>query len=278
MVTKRSQSMTSTLTVNSQLSTKKMYTLKKSLGQHFLHDENMCKHIVAQLRVREGMNVLEIGPGGGAITKYLLQLKNINYKAIEIDEEKVNYLLQTFPEIEGKLIHQDFLKSEKPFDGNFTVIGNFPYNISSQIMFKIYEWEDSVEEVIGMFQKEVAQRIAAKNGGKDYGILSVLIQSFFAVDYLFDVPPQCFTPPPKVMSGVIRLHNNGNPNDIVIKRRDSYRKLVKAAFGQRRKTLRNALKGNFDTEFLQNEIFNKRAEQLTIEQFVFLLKSKYSDA
>lgn len=255
-----------------------MYTLKKSLGQHFLHDENMCRHIVAQLNVSEYKNVLEIGPGGGAITKYLLQIPNINYKAIEIDEEKVNFLHKTYPEIKGKLLHQDFLKAEKPFDNNFTIIGNFPYNISSQIMFKVYEWEDSVDAVIGMFQKEVAQRIAANNGKKDYGILSVLIQSFYTVNYLFDVPPQCFTPPPKVMSGVIRLKNAGNPYDIPVSKRNGYRKMVKAVFGQRRKTLRNALKGHFDTAFLQEEIFNNRAEQLTVSQFVELFKTKYNNA
>jgi 16S rRNA (adenine1518-N6/adenine1519-N6)-dimethyltransferase len=153
-------------------------TLKKSLGQHFLHDENMCKNIVAQVNRKPGLHLLEIGPGGGAITKYLLQWEDTDYKAIEVDDEKVEYLPKAFPAIEGKLIHMDFLKASVPFEDHFSVIGNFPYNISSQILFKILDWETQVDEVIGMFQKEVAQRVVAKEGSKTYGILSVLIQAF----------------------------------------------------------------------------------------------------
>ncbi|HLU17944.1 MAG TPA: rRNA adenine dimethyltransferase family protein, partial [Edaphocola sp.] len=168
----------------------------------------------------------------------------------------------------GKLINIDFLKASIPFENNFSVIGNFPYNISSQILFIILDWQAQVTEVIGMFQKEVAQRVAAKEGSKTYGILSVLIQCFFKVEYLFDVHENCFTPPPKVKSGVIRLSNLHNPYDI-----DDFAKfssMVKAAFGQRRKTLRNALKARIKQEDITNSIFDKRAEQLSVSDFVKL--------
>jgi 16S rRNA (adenine1518-N6/adenine1519-N6)-dimethyltransferase len=243
-------------------------TLKKSLGQHFLHDENMCKKIVEQVHRTDALQLLEIGPGGGAITKYLLPWENTDYKAIEVDDEKVEYLPKAFPAIEGKLIHQDFLKAEKPFEGHFSVIGNFPYNISSQILFKILDWETDVDEVIGMFQKEVAQRIASKEGNKTYGILSVLMQAFFKVEYLFDVPPGCFTPPPKVMSGILKLTNTKNPYGITNKK--VFLQIIKAGFNQRRKMLRNALKGIFTAEMLEQDIFTKRAEQLSVADFVGL--------
>lgn len=243
-------------------------TLKKSLGQHFLHDENMCKKIVEQVHRKDNLQLLEIGPGGGAITKYLLQWENVNYKAIEVDDEKVDYLPKAFPAIEGKLIHKDFLKADKPFEGQFTVIGNFPYNISSQILFKILDWEPHVDEVIGMFQKEVAQRVASKEGNKTYGILSVLIQAFFQVEYLFDVPPGCFNPPPKVMSGILKMTNAGNPHQIEDPK--AFARIVKAAFGQRRKMLRNGLKGIFPPEKLSDDFFTKRAEQLSVQDFVDL--------
>jgi 16S rRNA (adenine1518-N6/adenine1519-N6)-dimethyltransferase len=249
-------------------------TLKKSLGQHFLHDENMCKNIVAQVNRKPGLHLLEIGPGGGAITKYLLQWEDTDYKAIEVDDEKVEYLPKAFPAIAGKLIHMDFLKASVPFEEHFSVIGNFPYNISSQILFKILDWETQVDEVIGMFQKEVAQRVAAKEGSKTYGILSVLIQAFFKVEYLFDVHPKCFNPPPKVMSGILKLTNTQNPFDIQDKK--TFLRIVKAAFNQRRKMLRNALKGVFTPEMLEQDIFTKRAEQLSVEDFVGLYKSYLS--
>ena len=162
-----------------------MYTLKKSLGQHFLKDENICRKIVEALKQLPFQQLLEVGPGGGALTKHLLQLENIDFKAVELDDEKVTYLLRTYPQLKEKIIHQSFLDIEKPFEGPFTVIGNFPYNISSQILFKILDWKDDVECVIGMFQKEVAQRAAAKEGNKTYGVLSVLVQAFYKVEYLF---------------------------------------------------------------------------------------------
>lgn len=246
------------------------YTLKKSLGQHFLHDEEMCQRIVAQVTRRPGLQLLEIGPGGGAITKYLLQWPEVTYKAVEVDTEKVTYLEHTYPEIKGKIIEADILTVPKPFDGQFSVVGNFPYNISSPILFRMLEWEESVDEIVGMFQKEVAQRIAAGPGSKTYGILSVLMQAFFKVTYLFDVQPESFTPPPKVMSGVLRFENIRDPFEI--RDRKAFKRLVKAAFGQRRKTLRNAFKGTLPPEMLSQAIMTQRAEQLSVAQFVALYK------
>lgn len=245
-----------------------MYTLKKSLGQHFLKDENICRKIVAALQQHHFHQLLEVGPGAGAITKYLLEIKNIHFKAVELDEEKVTYLLQTYPLIKNKIIHQNFLEIQKPFEGPFTVIGNFPYNISSQILFKILEWRPHVEAVVGMFQKEMAQRVAAKEGSKVYGVISVLVQAFFKVEYLFDVSEQCFQPPPKVKSGVIRLL----PNDEVPEMRTEkdFFVLVKAAFNQRRKTLRNATRHLFDDKAIADTVFDLRAEQLSVQQFAAL--------
>jgi 16S rRNA (adenine1518-N6/adenine1519-N6)-dimethyltransferase len=202
------------------------------------------------------------------LTKYLLQLDAIDFKAVELDDEKVDYLLKTYPVLKGKIIHQSFLEIEKPFTGPFTVIGNFPYNISTQILFKILEWKDEVECAIGMFQKEVAQRAASKAGNKVYGVLSVLVQAFFEVEYLFDVNEQSFTPPPKVKSGVIRLLPKKQL--LIMKNEKAFFLLVKTAFNQRRKTLRNAVKGLFEPAILKNELFSKRAEQLTVQQFADL--------
>jgi 16S rRNA (adenine1518-N6/adenine1519-N6)-dimethyltransferase len=245
-----------------------MYTLKKSLGQHFLKDENICRKIVSALQQQSFSQLLEVGPGGGALTKYLLELEEINFKAVELDEEKVSYLLKAYPKLEGKIIHQSFLDIEKPFSGNFSVVGNFPYNISTQILFKLLEWRDNVECMVGMFQKEVAQRVASNEGNKIYGVLSVLVQAFFEVEYLFDVHEKCFQPPPKVKSGVIRLLPK--QSRLNMKSEKEFFLLVKTAFNQRRKTLRNAVKGLFDAAILEEELFNKRAEQLTIEQFAEL--------
>ncbi len=245
-----------------------MYTLKKSLGQHFLKDENICRKIISSLQQHSFTQLLEVGPGGGALTKYLLELKNIDLKAVELDDEKVEYLLKTWPQLRGKIIHQNFLDIEKPFTGKFTVVGNFPYNISTQILFKVLEWREEVECTIGMFQKEVAQRVAAKEGSKVYGVISVLVQAFFKVEYLFDVNPTSFQPPPKVQSGVIRLL----PNEKMpaMKSEKDFFLVVKTAFNQRRKTLRNAVKSLFDAAILEDELFNKRAEQLTVQQFAEL--------
>jgi 16S rRNA (adenine1518-N6/adenine1519-N6)-dimethyltransferase len=242
-----------------------MYTLKKSLGQHFLRDENICRKIVDELKKCPFENLLEVGPGGGALTKHLIQLPGIHFKAVELDEEKVVFLKNTYPVLQDGIIHQSFLEIDKPFESRFTVVGNFPYNISTQILFKILEWGDAVECVIGMFQKEVAQRVAAREGSKVYGVTSVLVQAFYDVVYLFDVNENSFIPPPKVKSGVIRLLPKKEP--VLIKDSASFFELVKTAFNQRRKTLRNACKNLFDPAVLQGAIFDKRAEQLSIHEF-----------
>jgi 16S rRNA (adenine1518-N6/adenine1519-N6)-dimethyltransferase len=245
-----------------------MYTLKKSLGQHFLKDENISRKIVAALQQHSFTQLLEVGPGGGALTKYLLGIPGIEFKAVELDEEKVNYLLTAYPALKGKIIHRNFLDIEKPFEGKFTVIGNFPYNISSQILFKLLEWREEVQCVVGMFQKEMAQRVAAGAGNKVYGVTSVLTQAFFTVEYLFDVQESSFQPPPKVKSGVIRLL----PKTEIpaMKSEKAFFLLVKTAFNQRRKTLRNAVKSLFEATILEDELFNKRAEQLSVEDFARL--------
>ncbi|MDH7464413.1 16S rRNA (adenine(1518)-N(6)/adenine(1519)-N(6))-dimethyltransferase RsmA [Chitinophagaceae bacterium 26-R-25] len=245
-----------------------MYTLKKSLGQHFLKDENICKKIVNALQAHPYKQLLEVGPGGGALTKYLIEIPDITFKAVELDDEKVAFLHKTYPVLQDKIIHKSFLDVDKPFEGKFTIVGNFPYNISTQILFKVLEWKEDVEIVVGMFQKEVAQRVAAPSGNKVYGVLSVLVQAFYKVEYLFDVHQNCFNPPPKVMSGVIRLVPRANVPEM--KSEKAFFNLVKTAFNQRRKTLRNAVKGLFTPEVLKDEIFNKRAEQLTVEDFAKL--------
>lgn len=247
-----------------------MYTLKKSLGQHFLKDETVCQRIIAALTEHSFDQLLEVGPGGGAITRYLYKIPGINFKAVELDDEKIEYLEKQYPDLRGKIIRGSILDIPKPFSGHFTVIGNFPYNISSQIMFRMIEWKDEVETIVGMFQKEVAQRIAAPPGNKDYGILSVFIQAWFRVEYLFDVDEESFNPPPKVKSGVIRMSNAGDPHSIT--EMDKFFLLVKTAFGQRRKQLRNPLKQLFPPAVLQDEIFSKRAENLSVEDYVSLMK------
>jgi len=244
------------------------YTLKKSLGQHFLTDENICLQIIDALKQETFSQLVEVGPGGGALTKYLLQLSDIHFKAVELDDEKVTYLEHTYPAIKGKIIHESILEVNVPFEDQFTVVGNFPYNISSQILFRILEWKQQVPVMIGMFQKEVAERVASKSGNKVYGILSVLVQAFYEVEYLFDVPQQAFNPPPKVMSGVIKLIRRETVCEMKSER--AFFVLVKAAFNQRRKMLRNPLKGMFTAEVLQEEIFTKRAEQLTVADFAAL--------
>ena len=245
-----------------------MYTLKKSLGQHFLKDENICKRIVASLEQCSFEKLLEIGPGAGALTKYLVNIPGIDFKAVELDAEKVDYLVAHLPETKGKVMHQNFLEVNKPFEGNFTIVGNFPYNISTQILFKILEWKDDVRCVVGMFQKEVAQRISAKEGSKVYGISSVLTQAFFDVEYLFEVSERAFQPPPKVKSAVLRLRRKNIL--LPMKSEESFFLLVKTAFNQRRKTLRNAVKKLFDEQTLTHKIFDKRAEQLSIDNFAHL--------
>ena len=242
-----------------------MLTLKKSLGQHFLIDEQVSQKIVNILQEKSFKRLVEIGPGGGALTKYLVSVPSIDFKCIEIDTEKVNHLIKAFPQLQGRIITEDILETEKPFEEPFTVVGNFPYNISTQIVFKMLDWKDSVETMIGMFQKEVAQRIAAKEGSKIYGVTSVFVQAFFSVDYLFEVDENAFKPPPKVNSAVIRL--TPLSTSVEMKNIRSFTVLVKTAFNQRRKTLRNAVKALFAPEVLEDIIFNKRAEELSVQQF-----------
>ena len=245
-----------------------MYTLKKSLGQHFLKDENIIKKIVDAVKQNAFKNLLEVGPGGGALTKYLIKIPNINFKAVELDEEKVDFLIKNYPSLQDKIIHKSFLQIDRPFDEPFTVIGNFPYNISTQILFKVLQWKEYVQCVIGMFQKEVAQRAAAKEGSKIYGVLSVLIQYHYDVEYLFDVGNECFTPQPKVKSGVIRLTTV--KEKLPVKSERAFWVLVKTAFNQRRKTMRNAVKSLFTQEELQDELFLRRAETLSVKEFADL--------
>lgn len=246
----------------------RMYTLKKSLGQHFLKDENISRQIVEELQKSPVQQLLEVGPGGGALTKYLLALPGIQLRCVELDEEKVQWLASAYPDLKEKIIQGSILDINLPFTGEFTVIGNFPYNISSQILFRMLEWKESVPVMIGMFQKEVAQRTAAREGNKVYGVLSVLIQAFYRVEYLFEVSENSFNPPPKVKSAVIRLTRR---NDVPeMKSEKHFFNLVKTAFNQRRKTLRNAVRPLFESNVLENPLFDKRAEQLSVSDFAAL--------
>jgi 16S rRNA (adenine1518-N6/adenine1519-N6)-dimethyltransferase len=256
------------ITPHSSLYLFNMYTLKKSLGQHFLNDGNILRKIVAALGEDGFDRLLEIGPGGGALTKELLLLPGIDFKAVELDTEKVEYLLRTWPTLQGKLIQQDFLTCTPPWDEPFTVVGNFPYNISTEILFKVLTWKQQVPVVVGMFQKEVAQRVAAQPGSKTYGVISVLLQAYYDIEYLFDVAPGCFTPSPKVMSGVIRLRRRQEVPPM--RSEKDFTSLVKTAFNQRRKQLRNAAKSLFDVSTLQESTFERRPETFSVEEFAAL--------
>jgi 16S rRNA (adenine1518-N6/adenine1519-N6)-dimethyltransferase len=245
-----------------------MHTLKKSLGQHFLKDEKVVAKIIAALMEHPFKNLLEVGPGGGALTNHLIKIPGIHFKAVELDEDKIEFLLKQFPSLKNDLIHKSFLEMDRPFDEPFTVIGNFPYNISTQILFTILEWKEYVPEVIGMFQKEVAERAAAKEGNKIYGVLSVLLQYYYKVEYLFSVGNESFIPQPKVQSGVIRLTRR--ESYLPVKSERAFWVLVKTAFNQRRKTLRNGVKSLIPKEFLEDAFFNRRAETLSLEEFAEL--------
>jgi 16S rRNA (adenine1518-N6/adenine1519-N6)-dimethyltransferase len=245
-----------------------MYTLKKSLGQHFLHDENICKKIISVLKENNFTHLLEVGPGGGALTKYILEIEGISFRAVELDAEKVQFLEKNYPALKGRIIMNSVLDIDQPFNEPFTVLGNFPYNISTQILFRILDWKDDVQCMIGMFQKEVAQRVAAPEGSKVYGVISVLVQAFFTVEYLFEVNEKSFTPPPNVKSAVIRLLPV--KETFPMKSERAFYVLVKTAFNQRRKMLRNGVKSLFDAETLKDDIFNRRAEQLSVQEFAAL--------
>lgn len=245
------------------------YTLKKSLGQHFLKDDHICQKIVQAVLAENPERLLEIGPGAGAITQYFLNHVNaFQFIAFDIDTEKIEYLQHRYPAYKHLFVLQDILKANPPFLQAFIVVGNFPYNISSQILFKMLEWRQHVPVIIGMFQKEVADRVAAKSGSRTYGIISVLVQAFYEVDLLFHVEPGSFNPPPKVRSSVIRLRSKNeipdmtSPEDLFL--------LVKTAFQQRRKMLRNGLKSLMPASVLETVFFQKRPEQLSVEDFAAL--------
>ena len=254
---------------------------KKHLGQHFLKDETIAKQIADSLTLNNYDTVLEIGPGMGVLTKYLLDKKVETY-VIEIDTEFVEYLQAHYLKLSNKIIERDFLKyniNEVLENKPFAIIGNFPYNISTQIVFKTLEMRDQIPEFSGMFQKEVAQRICATHGNKTYGILSVLAQAFYTTEYLFTVPPSVFNPPPKVDSGVMRMIRKENYS-LPCNEKFFFR-VVKTGFQQRRKTLRNSLKSiGISDDIKQLEIFNKRPEQLSVSEFIDLtcLLEKHSIA
>ncbi len=245
---------------------------KKHLGQHFLTDKNIAKKIVDSLRPAGNYSkVLEVGPGMGVLSDFLLQEEGYETFLIDLDAESVDFLRKKYPGLGERLIRGDFLEFnfEDQFSEQFAIIGNFPYNISSQILFKILDNRQLVPEVVGMFQKEVAERCAAKAGTKEYGILSVLVQAYYDVEYLFTVKAGVFNPPPKVLSAVIRLSrsavNHLNCDESL------FWKVVKAGFNQRRKTLRNALSGLLTKEKMDNEpMLDLRAERLTVADFVYL--------
>lgn len=252
---------------------------KKHLGQHFLKDENIARKIGDTLSLEGYSKVLEIGPGMGVLTKYLIE-KPIEVIAMDLDTESIAYLEQAYPQENLKILEADFLKYDLQTlfgESQFAITGNFPYNISSQIVFKALEWKEQVPEFTGMFQKEVAQRICSKEGSKVYGVLSVLTQAFYDAEYLFTVSPSVFNPPPKVDSGVIRLRRKENHTldcDEAL-----FTKVVKTAFQQRRKTLRNSLKSfNLSDKIKEDSIFALRPEQLSVQQFIILTQKLETDA
>lgn len=250
---------------------------KKHLGQHFLKDENIARRIADSLSSQS--SVLEIGPGMGVLTKYLLNNPLVSeLKVVEIDKESVEYLKENYPVLVPNLIDGDFLKMNlnEIFPEQYAVMGNFPYNISNQILFKLFENHNKINQLVGMFQKEVAERVVASSGSKTYGILSVLLSAFYDREYLFTVNEDVFAPPPKVKSAVIRLIRND------VKQLDCdetlFVRIVKTAFNQRRKMLRSALKPlGFSLEKIEDSLLTLRAEQLTTEQFIHITKLLSND-
>ena len=243
---------------------------KKYLGQHFLRDMEVASHIVASLPIDEQTSVLEIGPGTGVLTQFLIQNPLIDLTAVELDSESVVYLSKHYPQL--KVIEADFLKMDLKtvFQDKFCIIGNFPYNISSQIFFKMLDNKDSIPCLVGMIQKEVAERMAAKAGNKTYGILSVLMQAYYSIEYLFTVHEHVFDPPPKVKSAVIRLTRNDVSK--IDCNEQLFKTVVKTAFNQRRKQMRNSLKPLVAKEnpMFADPLFDKRPEQLDVAAFVDL--------
>jgi 16S rRNA (adenine1518-N6/adenine1519-N6)-dimethyltransferase len=245
---------------------------KKHLGQHFLTDRNICKKIADLFQGFNGCNkVLEIGPGMGALTEFLLEREQSDVYVMEIDRDSIAFLKENFPVLEGKIIEGDFLRANfKTLLGkeSFAVVGNFPYNISSQILFKCLEHRNQIPEIMGMFQREVAWRVAEKPGSKQYGIISVLLQAFYDIEYCFTVDEHVFNPPPKVKSGVIRCTRNSRqtlPCDDKL-----FIQVVKQTFGQRRKTIRNSLKSLVQDSTFEHEFLPLRPERMSVEDFITL--------
>ena len=237
------------------------------MGQHFLKNEDIARRIAEAVRTPDA-HVLEIGPGMGVLTQYLLQQPFADLSVVELDEESVAYLQQHFPQLGDNLIAGDFLRMDlaERYADKFVIVGNFPYNISSQILFKVLDYKDQAVEVVGMFQKEVAERVTAKAGNKQYGILSVLLEAFYDTEYLFTVGENEFNPPPKVKSAVVRLTRNFDKK--LQCDEATFKLIVKTAFNYRRKTLRNALQSlPFPEEVTSSPLFNKRAEQLTVQDY-----------
>ena len=250
----------------------KVVRAKKYLGQHFLNDINIAKRTTDLLKKRENQNILEIGPGMGMLTQYLIE-KKTNLKLIEIDLESIVFLENNFSNIENKIIEGDFLKINinNIFKSDISIIGNFPYNISSQILFKVYENKDIIFELVGMFQKEVAERIIS-NSGRKRGILSVFVQAFYNVEYCFTIEAESFSPPPKIKSAVIKLSRNSREkldcNPVLFKN------IVKSAYNQRRKTLRNALKSfNLKIDDKITNLLTLRAEKLSVDEFITITQN-----
>lgn len=253
----------------------KQVRAKKHLGQHFLKDKNIAEKIVESLTGHTNYSdLVEIGPGTGVLTDFIIEKQRFNTIFMDVDVESVDFLKEKHPALTDKIVLADFLHQDlkQYFNGAFGVIGNFPYNISSQIFFKVLEYRQSIPEVVGMLQKEVAQRIAAGPGNKTYGILSVLLQAYYEVEYLFEVPPHVFNPPPKVTSAVLRLKRN---NTITLGCDEKlFFRVVKQGFNNRRKTLRNALKTfEMSDEVKALSVMDKRAEQLDVPDFVELTNS-----
>jgi len=250
---------------------------KKHLGQHFLADESIARKIAECISYSQD-TLIEIGPGTGSLTKHLIDKWSDRLWLIDIDTESIDYLKKEYPQLKERIVEADILSSDlniflenKPF----SVIGNFPYNISSQILFKVIEYRKQVIEVVGMFQKEVAKRICSPPGNKDYGILSVIVQAYFETTYLFDVPPSVFIPPPAVNSGVIKLVRKPNLN--LGCNEDFFVQVVKTGFNQRRKKLSNALSSIIAGRPVKSKYFDKRAEQLSWQDFVELANALKKD-
>jgi 16S rRNA (adenine1518-N6/adenine1519-N6)-dimethyltransferase len=247
---------------------------KKSLGQHFLTDLSIAERIAHTLEDFKHLPVLEVGPGMGVLTQFLLEM-GLDLTVVELDNESVNYLEAAFPQLHGRIIGEDFLKMDlKKLYGDkpFCIIGNYPYNISTQIFFKVLDYRNQVACCSGMLQREVAQRIAEPPGSKTYGILSVLLQAWYDIEYLFTVDENVFNPPPKVKSGVIRLTRN-QVTDLGVDER-MFKRIVKASFGQRRKMLRSSLKPIFNTDptVMERDVFRQRPETLGVEDFIALTR------